>query len=142
MVDELTPISISIPDSAIPSLAEFIDKGHTRPPLQSRFDFIRQLDDPQFRTERFDPNLSEEDAANSRRILGEMLHLVLSRATTQDRVPHPHDLYSVYELATVTGGLSRLEVEELAPGSVEWLDWCCNPTPNTPDQPTHEGHLG
>ena len=130
-----------VPDEALPSLQEFIQAGNTRRVIQSRYDFARNPHENTVSI-RFDRELSEADANIRKQTCSAMLILALNIAQESAKPLSNSELLSFYDMATVRLGLSRLETEELAPHSIQWLEFCIRPHPAPTLQTSGQNPVG
>ncbi len=132
-----------IPDALLPSLAESVARGNERGSAESRFDFVRRSsNEPRTQSQRTNPDLTEEEAERAKRTAADFLKLVLENEEATETPIKQGDLASIHHIAQVVFGLSNLEVEDLAPESERWLEFCINPHSQpaypAPDSP-HKG---
>lgn len=119
-----TPKIIPIADNAIPELAKI---GGLRPPGVSRYEYLRNHDTP-LSPDRRGNTFKAEDEKRYIDTFANFLYLAIetSRNENTSGFPTRNELATVYEIG-LKAGLSRFDIEQLAPNELEWLQFCINP---------------
>ena len=132
-----------IPDRDIPRLQVREKRFGVRMPLQSRYEYVRHPEKPK-PDRRFDAEITDAEAEHAKAVCGNFLsQILLDSQRTGQSIPDSK-FYSIYWFATSFYGLSRLEAEELASYSKDWLTYCLDertsaPPITSPEDPHHKG---
>ncbi len=123
------PKRIPVIDSAIPELAKI---NGLRPEGVSRYEYLRNHDKalvPDRRGSAFKTELEKSYLDTFANYL--QLVIETARIEKEDAFPTRNDLSTVYNMG-LKSGLSRFDLEQLAPHEIEWLRFCINPFSNLP----------